>query len=82
MKIALTGAHGTGKTTLTDALHRELSKSYSVEICREVPRVIIESVGDDEFFRRGNNTTLLQCLIFMFQIMEDHFRGLIIWPTC
>ncbi|WP_269584426.1 ATP/GTP-binding protein [Roseibium sp. Sym1] len=76
MKIALTGAHGTGKTTLTDTLHKSLSESYNTKVCREVPRVIIEAVGQDEFFRRGNNTPLRQCIVFLYQILEDHFKGL------
>ncbi|WP_299631760.1 AAA family ATPase [uncultured Roseobacter sp.] len=75
MKLALSGAHGTGKTTLVNALYEELKDSRNVEICREVPRVIGEVVGDREYFRRGNNTELRQALIFLYQVMEDHLVG-------
>lgn len=75
LKIALTGAHGTGKTTLTTALHEEIANSFPTSVCREVPRVIIETVGQESFFRRGNNTPLRQCIILLFQIMEDYFQS-------
>lgn len=73
MKVALSGAHGTGKTTLINALYTELNSGKNVKICREVPRVIGEVVGDKEYFRRGNNTELRQCLILLYQVMEDFF---------
>lgn len=76
MKLALTGAHGTGKTTLTAALSEKLSPSSKVVVCREVPRLIIDSVDHDDFFRRGNNTPLRQCVIFLYQILEDYFQGI------
>ena len=73
MKLALSGAHGTGKTTLIKAVHDYLKVDREIEICREVPRVIGEVVEDKEYFRRGNNTELRQCTIFLFQVMEDFF---------
>lgn len=75
MKIALSGAHGTGKTTLVKSLHDALKEKYRVEVCREVPRVITDSVNDKEFFRRGNNTEMRQSTIFLYQVMEDFFVG-------
>lgn len=75
MKLALTGAHGTGKTTLTNALRNHLLDSHSVSICREVPRLIIDLTKEDEFFRRGNNTLLRQSLIFLYQAIEDHLMA-------
>lgn len=74
-KIALTGAHGTGKTTLTAALKKELEASMRTAICREVPRVIIDTVEQEEFFRRGKNTPLRQSIIFLFQVIEDFFQS-------
>jgi predicted ATPase len=71
MKIAFTGAHGTGKTTLTNAVLTELSKRGSVTASREVPRVIINMASDDEFFRRGNNSPLRQLIILVYQLIED-----------
>ncbi|MEQ1933527.1 MAG: ATP-binding protein [Fimbriimonadaceae bacterium] len=70
MKIALTGSHGTGKTTLIRFLGEQLQLPPSA-MCREVPRVIIEKVQDDTFFRRGNNTPLRQMLLFFYQVMEE-----------
>lgn len=71
MRIAFTGAHGTGKTTLCEELRPKLSATVS----REVPRVIADTVNDDEFFRRGNNSPLRQLLIFFYQATEDRFLG-------
>ncbi len=73
MKLALSGAHGTGKTTLITAVYDRLKDSQKIEICREVPRVIGDVVGEKEYFRRGNNTELRQCAIFLYQVMEDFF---------
>ncbi len=75
MKLALSGAHGTGKTTLLNAVYDSLKADQKIAICREVPRVIGEVVGDKEYFRRGKNTELRQCAIFLFQVMEDVFAA-------
>ena len=71
MKIALTGAHGTGKTTLCSRLGSNLANGTSFAICREVPRVIIGTTGDGHFFQRGHNTPLRQMMIFLYQIVEE-----------
>jgi len=73
VKLALSGAHGTGKTTLINAVYDELQSTRKIEVCREVPRVIGEVVGDKEYFRRGNNSELRQSTIFLYQVMEDFF---------
>lgn len=76
LKIAVSGAHGTGKTTLCENLQMRFMDTSSLEICREVPRVIIETVEDQEFFRRENNTVVRQFLIFLYQMEEERTRGL------
>jgi len=73
MRIAFTGAHGTGKTTLCNELQARLSERQPTMVSREVPRVMADAVGDKEFFRRGNNSLLRQMLIFFFQTTEDRF---------
>lgn len=72
MKIALSGAHGTGKTTLVENVKLILTATHQIEICREVPRVIGDIADDREFFRREQNTLLRQCSIFLYQVIEDH----------
>jgi len=74
MKIALTGAHGVGKTTLLNALQKKLGAHSSTVVCREVPRVIASVVGSDTFFRRGENTPLRQFLILFYQIIEEGLK--------
>ena len=75
MKIAVSGAHGTGKTTICEHMLSRLSESHDLAICREVPRVIIDAVGDPHFFRRKNNTVERQFLIFLFQLEEERKQG-------
>jgi len=76
LRIAFTGAHGTGKTTLCNELASMLKGHDDVVISREVPRVIVDTVGDPEFFRRGNNSLERQLLIFFYQATEDRFLTL------
>lgn len=71
LKIALTGAHGTGKTTLIRQLPSILSSLGKINICREAPRLIIDLVKDAEYFRRGNNTPQRQALIFAQHLLEE-----------
>lgn len=76
MKIALTGAHGTGKSTLAIFLKAEINKlSKTASITPEVPRMICETVNDKEYFRRGRNSLLKQSLILLGQlVIEEQFR--------
>ncbi|MFZ5720929.1 MAG: ATP-binding protein [Pseudomonadota bacterium] len=76
LRLALTGPHGTGKTTLIKALSAKLEKYGRVSTCREAPRLIIDRVGDSEFFRRESNTTARQALIFLEHIMEERRASL------
>lgn len=74
-KIALTGAHGTGKTTLSKELIVKLVSLGRLRACREAPRLIAESVGDPEFFRRGNNSPERQGMIFLEHVLEEQRQG-------
>lgn len=76
MKIALTGAHGTGKSTLAKFLQLEMEKRNLIaSVTPEVPRLICETVNDKEYFRRGNNSLLKQSLILLGQlIIEEQSR--------
>jgi hypothetical protein len=46
-----------------------------VALCREIPRIIIDEVGDEGFFRRGSNSLLRQLLLFYHQVIEEGLRG-------
>lgn len=76
MKIALTGAHGVGKSTLANFLKTEIDKkAISVSITPEVPRLICDAVNNNEYFRRGRNSLLKQSLILIGQlVIEEHLR--------
>jgi nicotinamide riboside kinase len=72
VRVALAGAHGTGKTTLAKALVQRLESSGLVARCLlEAPREICTAAGDPIFFRRGNNTLLRQNLIFLVHLMQE-----------
>lgn len=72
LRIALMGAHGTGKTTLARALVQRLSQEgiRAVQL-QEAPREVCARAGDSEFFRRGQNTPLRQGLIFLMHLMQE-----------
>jgi nicotinamide riboside kinase len=76
MKIALTGAHGVGKSTLADHLKEEINKKgITVSMTPEVPRLICEAVNDNEYFRRGHNSLIKQSLILLGQlVIEEQLR--------
>ncbi len=68
MRIALVGAHGTGKTTLATVLVSELNlRRISVDVTPEIPRIICDRAQDQEYFRRGNNQLLKQLLLLVGQ---------------
>ena len=75
LKIAVSGAHGTGKTTLCKYLEENTGALIDLAICREVPRIIIQTVGDPDFFKRGHNTVARQLLIFLYQLEEERKQG-------
>jgi thymidylate kinase len=72
-KVAVTGAHGTGKTTLISAVFNRLKPEFDVTLTAEVPRLFIEDFGDPTFFQRGNNSFARQTMILARQIeLESH----------
>lgn len=75
MKVAFSGAHGTGKTTLLTRVAHLLGDSRGVRICKEVPRDIIATIGDTNFFRAGQNTPLRQMLILLQQVVDEQISA-------
>lgn len=67
-RIALTGSHGTGKTTLANALVADLAaKGLTAASVPEVPREVCTAAGDPEFFRRENNSLTRQITLLYGQ---------------
>jgi len=77
MKIALTGAHGVGKSTLATALKEKMHAiGKSASITPEIPRIVCGVVSDNEYFRRGRNSPLKQSLIMIGQlVIEEQKRA-------
>jgi thymidylate kinase len=72
MKIALTGAHGVGKSTLAAYLQDKLQQTgKQVVVTPEIPRLICEHNADPEYFRRGNNSLAKQTLILLGQVITE-----------
>ncbi|MBN4046970.1 AAA family ATPase [Olleya sp. AH-315-K02] len=72
MKIAFTGAHGVGKTTLINQLKKEVAKNYNVSVTKEVPRIVCDLVNESEYFRRDNNSLEKQLLILLGQFTLEY----------
>ena len=72
LRVALMGAHGTGKTTLLQAV---LGHLHSLQVraigLPEAPREIIRLAADAEFFRRGHNTAYRQALILIVHLIQE-----------
>lgn len=76
LKIALTGSHGTGKSTLLSAIAEKLiEKKISFEIVREIPRMVCERVDDNTFFRQQTNTFAKQTLLLQAHIEAEPAIG-------
>jgi nicotinamide riboside kinase len=71
MKAALTGAHGTGKTTLSSHMAEKMRQTLKVGHTPEIPRLFIEEIGDNTIFQRGNNSFARQALIIARQIETE-----------
>ncbi len=69
MKIANSGSHRTGKTTLALAVVEQLDDGAGVVL--EVSRQLVDEVGEPRFFRRGANTFNRQCLILASQVETE-----------
>jgi thymidylate kinase len=74
-KIALTGAHGVGKTTLANQLRMRLAAKGlgAIAVAPEVPRAICALAADSEFYRRGKNNPLKQALLLYAQLQAEQF---------
>lgn len=72
MKIAFTGAHGVGKTTLINSLEKNLSQSISLNVTKEIPRIICDLVSNPEYFRRDQNTLVKQMIILLGQLTQEY----------
>lgn len=72
MKIALTGAHGVGKSTLANYLQSQIQLTgKTVVVTPEIPRLICEQTSDREYFRRGRNSLAKQTLILLGQVITE-----------
>jgi len=72
MKIALTGAHGVGKSTLAIFLQEQWQREgKNVVVTPEVPRLICTQVDDKQYFRRGQNSLAKQALILLGQLVVE-----------
>ncbi|HYX72813.1 MAG TPA: ATP-binding protein [Nitrososphaera sp.] len=68
VKVTFVGAHGTGKTTLVNALAERInSLGLKCSVTPEVPRIICETAGDITYFRRDNNSLSKQILLLVGQ---------------
>lgn len=72
LKIAISGSHGTGKTTLANAVYEKLLlEGYSVHHLPELARSICEQSQDPHFFRRDHNTIAKQLLLIIAQTISE-----------
>lgn len=72
IRVALVGAHGTGKTTLSKALASRLTdQGVLCSSLPEVPRILCDASNDPAFFRRGKNSPLKQCSILLGQVVYE-----------
>ncbi len=70
-KIALTGSHGVGKTTLLEALAERLSLLGKVVAVPEVARDLIAEVGDSRILHRGHYGGSIDTYILARQLELD-----------
>lgn len=67
-KVAIVGSHGTGKTTLVQAVGDALAaEGKAVDVVPEASRHLIESVGDPAWLQRQHNNLPRQLLILIAQ---------------
>lgn len=71
-KIGFVGSHGTGKSTLCEALREQLrNNGVAATLIDEIPRRICALRGDPDFFKRGSNTPLRQIVLILLQVLEE-----------
>jgi predicted ATPase len=69
MKVAISGSHGTGKSTLLRGVKSVVDREWGV--VEEVPRALCDRVGEPDFLQRGNNSLLRQLLLVARQIADE-----------
>lgn len=67
-KYAISGAHGTGKSTLIGLLADAFPQIIAVP---EVPRAVCEAVNDPTYFHREHNSIHKQSLLVADQISQE-----------
>ena len=72
-KFSISGAHGTGKTTLVESLSQQDDR---LGIVSEVPRAICNEWNDPEYFHRDRNTFAKQTLLVARQIAAEAAAGM------
>ncbi len=70
MKIAISGSHGTGKSTLLQLLEAKGSLG-ELSVLQEVPRALCSRVKDPAFFHRRHNNLTRQLLLIAAQVAEE-----------
>lgn len=75
LKVVLSGSHGTGKTTLVRSLGERLG-GRNVVVLPEVPRLVIQELGDPHALRVGNNTFERQLLILTRHLEAEYTASL------
>lgn len=71
-KIAVSGTHGTGKSTLCSLVSQRLREDgVVVAEVTEIPRRICDQLEDPDFFKRKNNSALRQLSVVVAQLVEE-----------
>jgi predicted ATPase len=68
VKVAISGAHGTGKTTLVRAIS---AVDPTVAVVPEVPRLLLDLLEDSGQLRRETNTLPRQLAIIISQMVHE-----------
>ncbi len=68
-KVALSGSHGTGKSTLLAVIASRLRAESAT--LPEVPRAVCDDVADPAFLKRGSNTPTRQLVLIAEQIAQE-----------
>lgn len=71
-KFSISGAHGTGKTTLVNTISQQYQR---LGVVPEVPRAICTEWNDPEYFHRDRNSFAKQTLLIARQIAAEAVAG-------
>lgn len=73
--VVFIGSHGTGKTTLVNAVKETVEKQgRNSAVVSEVPRVVCELADDAHFFRRDRNSLAKQFALLVGQPIFEHLN--------